>query len=80
MPPYVLYTGRRKHLSWAIHMCPFSHDITYRESAMEKVAQQFNNAHPEWKPATVLHLRSTADMWLQSLSMPVLAHTAAEHR
>ena len=26
---------------------------TYRESAMEKVAQQFHNAHHEWKPATV---------------------------
>ena len=26
---------------------------TYRESAMEKVAQQFHNAHREWKPATV---------------------------
>ena len=29
--------------------------ITYRESAMEKVAQQILNAHREWKPATVWH-------------------------
>ena len=38
---------RRKRLSWAIHAHVQRTYITYRESAMEKVAEQFHNAHRE---------------------------------
>ena len=49
----------RKHKVWKAPqiICVHVHMtyITYRESAMEKVAQQILNAHREWKPATVWH-------------------------
>ena len=37
-----------------------THETRGGESAMEKVAEQLQNAHREWKPATVCHLRLTA--------------------